>query len=613
MTAAQPPRTLLAMRNIRHVYGEKYALRGVDFDLYPGEVHAIVGDHYSGKSSLAGIVSGELRKQHGSLIIDGREVATMTPRTAVRTRIAIVHQDMTVIPSLNAVENIFAGRIPAAVLSPRRREQMLSTAKRIFRALGVEVNLELPLRALSREERQMTEVARALAITPRIIVLDEISQRFTPQQVDRILLAVRPLMDAGAAVVYITSDIQEVLSRADRVTVLRHGVRRATERVRDLDLFNLLKLTHNFALDVPQGTGEERIALAGRYNEDMIANLSVGVVMLDRNQRIHTLNPAAREMLDVPAPPSNLPPVEELLTPDQPERAAAIRRDIERGVQNTWSEIAIRTRRIVNLKLFPVFEQHAHIGAIILLEDVSVDRSVKEYLARAERVTSIAELAAGVAHEINNPLGIIQNYVQLLKLHEDAEAQQQRLAKIEGELDRIARIVGSLLSFSRLRADARRRLGLRELTEEVLALLGHRINDKHVRVEREMPAEEVVVSGDETRLKQVWMNLIANSVEAVLEHGVIQVGLRVDRNANDKSAGQGTDEAVFTVTDNGHGIPDEVAERVFSPFFTTKTYKKNAGLGLSICQHLIEAHGGKIEFDSVPGAGTTFTVRLPLA
>lgn len=578
----------------------------MDFDLYPGEIHAIVGDHYSGKSSLAGIISGELGLQHGYLEVDGRPFPSMSPRLAVRNRIAIVHQDMTVIPSLNAVENIFAGRLPAAILRPGRREQMLRTAKRIFSALNVEVNLEAPLRELSREERQMTEVARALAISPRVVVLDEISQRFTPQQVDQILFAVRPLMDTGAAVVYITSDIQEVLSRAERVTVMRHGVRRATERVRELDLFNLLKMTHNFALDVSPDISDEGVALARQYNEDMIANLSVGVIMLDGLHRIHTMNPAARDMLDVRYPGNTGQAIEQLLAPADPNRRTEIKRDIERGVQNTWAEVALRNRRIVNVKVFPILEQNVQLGTIILLEDVSVDHSVREYLARAERVTSIAELAAGVAHEINNPLGIIQNYVELLKLHEERDAQRQRLGKIEGELDRIARIVGSLLSFSRVRADARRRVDLRELTEEVLVLLGHKLNDKRVTLHRDIPEEHVQVAGDETRLKQVWMNLITNSVEAVLDHGRISVTLRVERAAD----GQ---RAVFAVSDNGHGIPEEVAARVFSPFFSTKTYKKNAGLGLSISQHLVEVHGGSLDFESVPGEGTTFTVRLPLA
>lgn len=586
------------------MYGERYALRGVDFDLYPGEVHAVVGDHYSGKTTLAKIVSGDVRKQHGVIEIEGREIPYMTPRLALRHHVSIVHQEMTVIPPLSAAENVFAGRFPFFHLRPRKREEMLTTARNLFHALGVDVDLEHPVRALSREERQMTEVARALAVAPRIVVLDEISQRFTPQQVDQIMLALRPYMDSGTAVLYVTSDIQEVLSRADRVTVLRSGVRRATERVGELDLFNLLTLTHNFALDVSLDEQQERVSLAKRYNEDMIANLSVGVVMLDENKRVFAINPAARDILDVHGPTEAELPVERLLFTDDPQGSKRILEDIEKGVQNTWSEVNIRNRRVVNVKLFPILEHNTHVGTMILLEDVSMDRSVKEYLERAERVTSIAELASGVAHEINNPLGIIQNYLELLKTHEETHAQQERLTIVEGELDRISRIVGSLLSFSRARTEDRRRVDLGELIEEVLVLMSHKIHDKHIHVVRDIPQERVVCVGDETRLKQVFMNLITNSTEAVLDSGTIEIRLQ---------ALPRTGYGELSITDDGHGIPPEIQEQIVSPFFSTKTYKKNAGLGLSISQHLVELHGGVLSFDSSPGTKTTFTVRLPLS
>lgn len=589
------------LRNIRHLYGDRYALRGVDFDLYPGEVHAVVGDHYSGKTTLARIVSGELHKQHGSIELDGKPVSSMTPRLAQRHRIAIVHQEMTVIPSLSIVENVFAGRFPVFHLSPRARGRMIETARGIFQALGVEVDLERPVSVLSREERQLTEVARVLSAHPRIVILDEIAQRFPPRQVDRIMLALRSYMDSGTAVVYSTSDIQEVLSRADRVTVLRHGVRRATERVADLDLFNLLKLTHDFALDLDAKEGEERLSLAKQYNEDMISNLSVGVVMLDGHGHVHALNPAARDLLDARGVSEHDLTVKRLLSTEDPGRREEILRDIERGVQSSRQAVPMRNRRFLNIKLFPILDHNTHVGTFILLEDVSVDHSTREYLARAERMTSIAELAAGVAHEINNPLGIIGNYVELLKRNERDEAQNRRLAKIESELDRIARIVGSLLSFSRPNSETRRRVDLAELVEEVLVLIGHRLEEKHVELRRELPAERTLVHGDESRLKQVFMNLLTNAVEAVLDHGRIEVAVDVGRDRH----------AEVRITDDGHGIPEEAAEKVFTPFFSTKTFKKNAGLGLSICQHLVEAQGGTIDFDSVPGEGTTFTVRLP--
>jgi signal transduction histidine kinase len=194
--------------------------------------------------------------------------------------------------------------------------------------------------------------------------------------------------------------------------------------------------------------------------------------------------------------------------------------------------------------------------------------------------------------------------VELLKLESVSDAQQDRIAKIEKELERIVKIVGSLLSFSRVRVPRSSRVDMGDVVEEVLLLLGHKLGEKHVELERHLLASSPVVMGDENRLKQVVMNLLVNSIESVLDYGHIEV--RVE-----SSDDRGYCEV--SISDDGHGIPPEIQDEIFTPFYSTKTYKSNTGLGLAICQHLVEAHGGVLTFDSTPGEYTTFVIRLPLA
>jgi two-component system sensor histidine kinase AtoS len=257
------------------------------------------------------------------------------------------------------------------------------------------------------------------------------------------------------------------------------------------------------------------------------------------------------------------------------------------------------------VSLFPFRDDdYSSFGTIILMEDVSRARYLDDYVLRAEKISSTAELAAGVAHEINNPLGIVQNYVELLKLKElDADARV-KLTKIENEVTRIEKIIGSLLSFSKFTEVSFHDVDLAEILEDVILLLEHRLTEKNIAVTRETRRGRAIILGDENKLKQLLINLFANSIEAVAQGGRIGAELAVDEE---------TKTAEIAITDNGCGIPAEIASRIYDPFFSTKKSKKNAGLGLSISQRIVELHNGMISCESQPWHSTRFSVRFPLA
>jgi signal transduction histidine kinase len=250
----------------------------------------------------------------------------------------------------------------------------------------------------------------------------------------------------------------------------------------------------------------------------------------------------------------------------------------------------------------PLFDvSSVFLGTNVFVEDVSIEYDTKEYLLRAEQIASSGELAAGVAHEINNPLGIIQNYVQLIDLQIRDMEIKETLAQIQVELNRIVEIVQSLLSFSRVRQNPYKPLPLNDLLDEVLLLVSHKLKDKNIVVARHYPAKPVVIMGYENKLKQLFMNLIMNSIDAVLTGGHIEATVE-----------ESHQHVEVTIRDNGYGIPDTIQEEIFKPFFSTKMTKTNTGLGLSICQHIVESHKGIITFSSDPGKSTRFTVRLPV-
>lgn len=218
-----------------------------------------------------------------------------------------------------------------------------------------------------------------------------------------------------------------------------------------------------------------------------------------------------------------------------------------------------------------------------------------------EKLAELGRLTAGIAHEIKNPLAIIGYALELLCRDAEMTPFQVEMAEqIELEIERLRTLTDGLLSFSSGREGCRRLVALNDLLEEVLRLTRFELQRHAVTLETEF-AELPLVAADPNQLKQVVINLIMNAVQAMGGKGTLT--LRTARCG---------DAIELSVSDTGPGIPAELLESIFSPFFTTKPEGEGTGLGLHICRSLIREHGGEILIDSPPGAGATFRVRLPV-
>jgi signal transduction histidine kinase len=238
----------------------------------------------------------------------------------------------------------------------------------------------------------------------------------------------------------------------------------------------------------------------------------------------------------------------------------------------------------------------------IALENALLYKEQKERfrrMLRADRLATIGELAAGAAHEIRNPLTSIKSSLQYLESRCREENEKKLLGVALQETDRIDEILTALLSFSRPSEIHKEPCDLIALLEESVALVSIQARAKGVEVRTAVPAGPVLVNADRSQLKQVFLNVFLNAIQAMDGGGV----LSVDEMALEKGM------TLVRVADNGPGISEEALEKVFDPFFTTK--KGGTGLGLSICYTIVKAHGGEIEFRSRLGEGTTVLITLP--
>jgi two-component system NtrC family sensor kinase len=241
-------------------------------------------------------------------------------------------------------------------------------------------------------------------------------------------------------------------------------------------------------------------------------------------------------------------------------------------------------------------------GAVVAWKDVTEEREVTRRLLQAEKMAAVGQLAGGVAHEINNPLGGILAFAQLMRQDARSESDEESLRLIEDAAVRAKRIVESLLRFSRRpRQDERGPVDLAKVAEDALFLVQPQMKDGTFEVVRHL--EPATALGNANLLQQILVNLLVNALQAVGKKGRLTV-----------TTGQGQPGRVqVTVADDGPGIPPEIAGRIFEPFFTTKPEGQGTGLGLSICYRIAEEHGGTIHHEPVPGGGASFVLEVPAA
>jgi ribose transport system ATP-binding protein len=216
--------SLLELRGITKAFSGFRVLEGVDFDVLPAEVHALAGENGAGKSTLMNIVSGVLPPDGGTMLWDGRPVLPRTPRDAQNLGIAFVHQELALAPELSAAENIFLGRHPSARGFVRWSE-IFDRADRLLRELGHQIDPRRRVAELSLAQRQLVEIARALAFQSRLIIMDEPTAPLTARDAEGLFETIRTLRARGVSVVYISHRLREVFEITDRVTVMRDGRR----------------------------------------------------------------------------------------------------------------------------------------------------------------------------------------------------------------------------------------------------------------------------------------------------------------------------------------------------------------------------------------------------
>jgi PAS domain S-box-containing protein len=351
------------------------------------------------------------------------------------------------------------------------------------------------------------------------------------------------------------------------------------------------------------------------YTDNILASLSTGIVTVDLEGRVVTLNPAAELMTGFFAGEvrgryctevfAHTPDLAELLMETLATRSA---------VPGLTVTLRRRNGRTVPVELAAAplrGGEGKELGVIGVFRDLTRVRQLEDRLRRSDRLAAIGELAAGLAHEIKNPLTSLLTFSRHLpRRFEDAEFRQKFQSVVPRELERINTIVERLLELARPARLAFKPLRVPALVERVLELYGERLEAQGVRIVREWRRDVPVLWADQEALYRALVNLVANALDAMPRGGSLT--LRVGLSDADTLAGArtGARRLAVEVEDSGTGIAPTDLDRVFNPFFSTK--EGGTGLGLALTQKIVEDHGGSIDVRSTLGSGALFRIVLPL-
>ncbi|MBW1820598.1 MAG: PAS domain S-box protein [Deltaproteobacteria bacterium] len=359
-----------------------------------------------------------------------------------------------------------------------------------------------------------------------------------------------------------------------------------------------LFLTHSYR------TTKASLSRVKAFSDNLVENVPIGLIAIDNNQKIVSFNNVAEAVLGISIEKAiqkkakEILPIKLLNQIDNP--------DIKKGIVEEEIDCLLQDGRSIPLQVIATLlhdEDQTFLGHVLLFKDLSEVQALRREIARNQRLASIGRLAAGVAHEIRNPLSSIKGFATYFKerYRENKEDQQTADIMIQ-EVERLNRVVGQLLEFARPINISRKPTSIAAIIEDSLRLIEREALRKNIKIETRFlsPVNEGFIDPD--RINQVLLNLYLNAIEAMVNEGRLSVFLLLDEEKK---------WIKISIKDTGTGIKKEELAHIFDPYFTTKP--SGTGLGLAIVHNIIDAHDGKMKVESNSKKGTTVTLFLPIS
>lgn len=383
--------------------------------------------------------------------------------------------------------------------------------------------------------------------------------------------------------------------------------------IHHLETLNLKHFNH---ADAHPAAPTMRVSEKYQLFDDLLESVNFGVIVFDDQEKISFFNKAARELLHIKGEPEELDKILDEKAYGQFKMSLE-----QKDLPVKREEIQIRVKdsgdHYLGYSVYPLRDSHESGERVLIFSEISQTKRIQAEIIRMDRMASLGILSSGIAHEIRNPLAGIKAMAQTLE--EELEAESHLVEYVERILRQVNRLEGLLKTFFSYAKPQRpnpKPCQIETIIREVLPLFERKMKEENITVNQEYTQDLYDIFVDSSQIEQVIFNLVINSIQAIKDGGAIHI---IARNADDRlptidrrlrSPGLLSDKYIeICIYDNGPGIPPDIRDNIFNPFFTTKA--NGTGLGLSIVYQIVKEHGGQIDVESGSETGTEFSILLP--
>lgn len=449
------------------------------------------------------------------------------------------------------------------------------------------LNIRIGIRTTFLEHALRPWLIAALGYASLAILLSLIAAAFVAR------LALAPIAEISARL--------DTLSQAEAETAAEAAAE--TGKAHSTD--TVLQVSHKIERLGRRMRNVEEVFFALKENLDQIlSNLQDGMMLFTRDSRAVLVSRSVERFLNVDRDQVLGASVHEIFD-RRTVLGRTVREAFDAGIPIVQEELTTETGRRVEISLDFIHDDHLAVqsqslGALLTLHDLESVREIESELEVSRRMAAIGRLTAGVGHEVKNPINAIVVHLELLRSKITADSSAARhLEVIQSEIRRLDRVVQTLVDFSRPVELQLKDQDLRSIVSSVLMLASAELETRNIVVVNEMPSRPVNVRIDADLLKQALLNVVLNGAQAMASGGELSVRLTEDARA-----------AVLKIEDHGEGIPNEIRDRIFDLYFTTK--REGSGIGLAMTYRILQLHHGQLDVESKLGKGSTFTLRIPV-
>jgi len=599
----------MTLSNIHLNQYNKEILSNINMSFHTHTIHSIVGAHGSGKSCLAQIISGIRNPTRGSISFQSRIFAHMSPIQARKLGIEYIQHPFKTFDNLRVYETFFLIKFNSKLFKQESLiKTQISRVDTFLSEYGLKVNPTSFMSELNPSVKLQINILKSIFLNPKIVILDEIFEILPLTLQKKIRALLHRVRDNGTSIILLAHKIDEIYGFADKISILRNGKILLTEEAANIDKMSLIHLTYTQMSETDTALfHNEEFSNLMKYNEAISNSLPFSLIIIDENLKIKFLNESAQKFLGITNNNYYNNSFSSSLEKPNKRLSSIVAKNLHKNEERKLFNIPVylqKEKKQINLTIHPMRDGWNTIGFFLIIEDVTEQEQMRNRIALSDKLSSIGLLAAGVAHEINNPLAIMLNYIQSIKLKPYQKGLISKMSLLEEQINYISSIVSNLTTLSDGRV-SNEEINLDELLLDIISFIDFYSKKNNVQISYKKTKPNIKIYANKNEIKQVLLNLFKNSFEAMPEGGNIFIETAVVDKKN-------TLYVQIIFKDTGIGLNSANIKDIYSPFYSTKkTDGGHLGLGLSISYAIINKYNGDMIINNSVKKGCQFEIFLP--